>query len=72
MDDDNWMELFETYSEMVEKQDEIICRMGKIIARQAQDICLIANDREFSDAKLESDMMILDEVLREYESYIKP
>ena len=51
---------------MVEKQDEIIYRMGKIIARQATDIKLLQNDREFSDEKLEEDMAIAQEVVEQY------
>lgn len=47
--DDNLLELLDFYMDMVEKQDEIIYRMGKIIARQATDIKLLQNDREFSD-----------------------
>ena len=52
--------------DMVEKQDEIIYRMGKIIARQATDIKLLQNDREFSDEKLEEDMAIAQEVVEQY------
>lgn len=72
MDEENWLELIDLYVEMVEKQDEIICRMGKIIARQAQDLQLIKNDREFSDLKLDEDMAIMEEVRNEYEGYLKP
>lgn len=72
MDEENWMELLDLYMEMVEKQDEIIYRMGKIINRQAQDLQLIKNDREFSDPKLEEDMVIMKEVKHDYEGYLKP
>lgn len=72
MDEENWMELLDLYMEMVEKQDEIIYRMGKIIARQAEDLQLIKNDREFSDPKLEEDMAIMKEVKHDYEGYLKP
>ncbi len=72
MDDEDWMELIDLYTEMVEKQDEIIYRMGKIIARQAQDLQLIKNDREFSDPKLDQDIAIMEEVRHDYESYRKP
>ena len=64
--DDNLLELLDFYMDMVEKQDEIICRMGKIIARQAPDIKLLQNDREFSDEKLEEDMAIAQEVVEQY------
>ena len=64
--DDNLLELLELYMDMVEKQDEIIYRMGKIIARQATDIKLLQNDREFSDEKLEEDMAIAQEVVEQY------
>ena len=64
--DDNLLELLDFYMDMVEKQDEIIYRMGKIIARQATDIKLLQNDREFSDEKLEEDMAIVREVMEQY------
>ena len=64
--DDNLVELLDFYMDMVEKQDEIIYRMGKIIARQATDIKLLQNDREFSDEKLEEDMAIAQEVVEQY------
>ena len=64
--DDSILELLDFYMDMVEKQDEIICRMGKIIARQATDIKLLQNDREFSDEKLEEDMAIAHEVVEQY------
>ncbi len=64
--DDNLLELLAFYMDMVEKQDEIIYRMGKIIARQATDIKLLQNDREFSDEKLEEDMAIAQEVVEQY------
>ena len=64
--DDNLLELLDFYMDMVEKQDEIIYRMGKIIARQATDIKLLQNDREFSDEKLEEDMAIAQEVMEQY------
>lgn len=66
MDEDNFLELLDLYMDMVEKQDEIIYRMGKIIARQATDIKLLQNDREFSDEKLEEDMAIAQEVVEQY------
>lgn len=72
MDEESWLELIDLYTEMVEKQDEIIFRMGKIITRQAQDLQLIKNDREFSDPKLDEDMAIMEEVRHEYEGYTKP
>ena len=64
--DDNLLELLDFYMDMVEKQDEIIYRMGKIIARQATDIKLLQNDREFSDEKLEEDIAIAQEVVEQY------
>lgn len=66
MDADNWMELVELYMDMVEKQDEIIYRLGKIVARQATDLQLIKNDKEFSDPKLFEDMAIANEVIGQY------
>lgn len=64
--DDNLLELLELYMDMVEKQDEIIFRLGKIVARQATDIKLLQNDREFSDKKLEEDIAIAQEVMEQY------
>lgn len=64
--DDNLLELLDFYMDMVEKQDEIIHRMGKIISRQATDIKLLQNDREFSDKKLEEDVAIVGEVMEQY------
>ncbi len=66
MDEDNWMELLELYMDMVEKQDEIIYRLGKIVARQATDLQLLKNDKEFSDPKLNEDMAIANEVIGQY------
>lgn len=64
--DDSLLELLDFYMDIVEKQDEIICRMGKIIARQATNIKLLQNDREFSDEKLEEDMAITQEAMEQY------
>lgn len=66
MDEDSILELLDIYQEMVEKQDEIIYRLGKIVARQATDLQLLKNDREFSDEKLEQDIAIADEVIEQY------
>jgi hypothetical protein len=66
MDDDDFLELLEIYSDIVEKQDEIIFRLGKIVARQATDLQLLKNDREFEDKKLDEDIAIADEVLNQY------
>ncbi len=66
MEEDNLLELLELYIDMVEKQDEIIHRLGKIVARQATDIQLLKNDREFSDSKLSEDTAIANEVIEEY------
>lgn len=67
MDEENWMELLELYMDMVEKQDEIIYRLGKIVARQATDLQLLKNDKEFSDPKLDEDMAIAKEVIGQYQ-----
>lgn len=66
MDEDSILELLDIYQDMVEKQDEIIYRLGKIVARQATDLRLLKNDREFSDEKLEQDIAIADEVIEQY------
>lgn len=66
MDVDDILELLDIYQDMVEKQDEIIYRLGKIVARQATDLQLLKNDREFSDPKLDEDMAIANEVIEQY------
>lgn len=66
MDEESTLELLEIYQDMVEKQDEIIYRLGKIVARQATDLQLLKNDREFSDEKFLQDMAIADEVIGQY------
>lgn len=66
MDEDEILELLDIYQDMVEKQDEIIYRLGKIVARQATDLQLLKNDREFSDPKLDEDMAIANEVIEQY------
>ncbi|MEG1716213.1 MAG: hypothetical protein RR275_05335 [Lachnospiraceae bacterium] len=66
MDEDNFLELLDLYMDMVEKQDEIIYRLGKIVARQATDLKMLRNDREFSDTKLDEDMAIANEVIGQY------
>lgn len=66
MDEDNILELLDIYQDMVEKQDEIIYRLGKIVARQATDLQLLKNDKEFSDPTLDEDMAIADEVIEQY------
>jgi len=66
MDEESILELLDIYQHMVEKQDEIIYRLGKIVARQATDLQLLKNDREFSDEKLEQDIAIADEVIEQY------
>lgn len=66
MDEDNFLELLDLYMDMVEKQDEIIYRLGKIVARQATDIKLLQNDREFSDKRLEEDLAIAQKVMEQY------
>ena len=66
MDADDILELLDIYQDMVEKQDEIIYRLGKIVARQATDLQLMRNDKEFSDPKLEEDVAIVNEVIGQY------
>lgn len=66
MDEDNFLELLDLYMDMVEKQDEIIYRLGKIVARQATDLKMLRNDREFSDTKLDEDVAIANEVIGQY------
>lgn len=66
MDEDNFLELLDLYMDMVEKQDEIIYRLGKIVARQATDLKMLRNDREFLDAKLDEDVAIANEVIGQY------
>lgn len=67
MNESNVLELLDLYMDMVEKQDEIIYRLGKVVARQAEDLQLLKNDREFSDEKLEEEISIVGEVMEQYE-----
>ena len=71
MDEINWLELLDMYTEMLEKQNEIIYRMGEIIRRQAQDLQLVTNDKEFSDPKLDEEIAIMEEVKHDYEGFYK-
>lgn len=64
--DESLLELLELYMDMAEKQDEIIYRLGKIVARQATDLKLLQNDREFSDEKLNEDVATTNEVIEQY------
>lgn len=73
MDEDNFLELLETYMDMVEKQDEIICRLGKIAKRLAEDRMLLANDMRHSewpegdpDVRYGQDVEIIKEVAGQY------
>lgn len=65
--DESWLELLGLYMDMTEKQDEIIHRLGKMVARQAADLELLRNDREFSDTKLDEDRAAAKEVLEQYD-----
>lgn len=67
MDESSVLELLDLYMDMVEKQDEIIYRLGKIVSRQAATLQLLKNDREFSDKKLDEEMLIAEEVMEQYE-----
>ena len=66
-DESSVLELLDLYMDMVEKQDEIIYRLGKIVSRQAATLQLLKNDREFSDKKLDEEMLIAEEVMEQYE-----
>lgn len=68
MENDNILELLETYQDIVEKQDEIIRRLGNFIKRQATYLQLLKNDEEFSDATLHNEMMIVNETIQQYET----
>lgn len=67
MDESSVLELLDLYMDMVEKQDETIYRLGKIVSRQAATLQLLKNDREFSDKKLDEEMLIAEEVMEQYE-----
>ena len=67
MDESSVLELLDLYMDMVEKQDEIIYRLGKIVSRQAATLQLLKNGREFSDKKLDEEMLIAEEVMEQYE-----
>ena len=68
MENDNILELLETYQDIVDKQDEIIRRLGKIVTRQATYLQLLKNDEEFSNAILDNEMMIANETIQQYET----
>lgn len=61
------LELLDLYMDMVEKQDEIIYRLGKIVSRQATELQLLKNDREFSADELDEDMSIAKEAIEQYQ-----
>ncbi len=66
MNDVNVLELLDLYIDMVEKQDEIIYRLSKIVSRQATDLMLLKNDREFSDKKLDEEMSTAEKIIGKY------
>ena len=66
MNDVNVLELLDLYLYMVEKQDEIIYRLSKIVSRQATDLMLLKNDREFSDKKLDEEMSTAEKIIGKY------
>ena len=61
------LELLDIYQEMVEKQGEIIRQLGKIVARQANDLQLLKNVREFS-CMMEDDIATAEECIKQCEN----
>ena len=49
--DQGFLEVLDTYMDMVEKQEEIIYRLSKIVKRQAYEIAHMKNVCGFSEEK---------------------
>ena len=68
--DQGFLEVLDTYMDMVEKQEEIIYRLSKIVKRQAYEIAHMKNVCGFSEEKaqeeIEEDRLAL-EALSKYE-----
>ena len=68
--DQGFLEVLDTYMDMVEKQEEIIYRLSKIVKRQAYEIAHMKNVCGFSEEKAQDEIeedRLAQEVLSKYE-----
>ena len=68
--DQGFLEVLNTYMDMVEKQEEIIYRLSKIVQRQAYEIAHMKNICGFSDEKTPEEIeedRLAQEALAKYE-----
>lgn len=68
--DQGFLEVLDTYMDMVEKQEEIIYRLSKIVKRQAYEIAHMKNACGFSEEKAQEEIeedRLAQEALSKYE-----
>lgn len=68
--DQGFLEVLDTYMDMVEKQEEIIYRLSKIVKRQAYEIAHMKNVCGFSEEKAQDEIeedRLTQEALSKYE-----
>lgn len=68
--DQGFLEVLDTYMDMVEKQEEIIYRLSKIVKRQAYEIAHMKNICGFSGEKTSDEIeedRLAQEALAKYE-----
>lgn len=68
--DQGFLEVLDTYMDMVEKQEEIIYRLSKIVKRQAYEIAHMKNVCGFSEEKAQEEIeedRLAQEALSKYE-----
>ena len=68
--DQGFLEVLDTYMDMVEKQEEIIYRLSKIVKRQAYEIAHMKNVCGFSEEKEQEEIeedRLAQEALSKYE-----
>lgn len=68
--DSGFLEVLDTYMDMVEKQEEIIYRLSKIVKRQAYEIAHMKNVCGFSEEKAQEEIeedRLAQEALSKYE-----
>ena len=68
--DSGFLEVLDTYMDMVEKQEEIIYRLSKIVKRQAYEIAHMKNVCGFSEEKAQGEIeedRLAQEALSKYE-----
>lgn len=68
--DQGFLEVLDTYMDMIEKQEEIIYRLSKIVKRQAYEIAHMKNVCGFSEEKAQDEIeedRLAQEALSKYE-----